>query len=132
MTYVPQISLAALSIVGYLGLHYLGNNDGLFPLLEDMGKSGVYPVNFTSSQPIKQLSAILLGFLYPAVDGTHPALSLACYFLFGQLIAAWALIMVEGNRAGNRMRFAYFTSACGVAFKMVGGAVIVPAWLMLH
>lgn len=133
MAYIPQtLLLAALSVTGWLGLHYLGNNDGLFPLLEEMGKSGVYPVNFTSNKPIKDLSVAMLGFFHPVVDGTHPALSLASYYMFGQLIGGWVLAMVEGNRAGNKMRFAYFTSAFGVAFQVVGGAVIVPAWLMLH
>lgn len=132
MSYLPHALLAALSIVGILGLHYLGNNDGLFPLLEDMGKAGVYPVNFTSIQSVKDLSTTLLGFFYPAVDGTHPALSLACYFLFGQLFTGWAVLMVEGSRAGNRMRATYFTSALGIAFQVIGGAVVIPAWLLMH
>ena len=132
MTYVPQILLAALSVVGYLGLHYLGNKDGLFPLLEDMSKAEVYPVNFTSLRSVKELGGILLGFFVPAADGSHPALSLASYYMFGQLYPCWALIMIEGNRAGNRMRAIYFTTALGVAFQLIGGAVMIPAWLMLH
>lgn len=132
MQYLPHTLLVTLSVTGYLGLHHLGHANGLFPLLEEHSKNGAYPVDLTPIESLKFLSGVLVGFFYPAVDGTQPGLSLASYVFAGQCIAMWTTLMIEGARHGNKMRLVYFTSAFGMAFQLGGGAVVIPAWFLLH
>jgi hypothetical protein len=127
--YFPHLTLASLSVLGYFGLHHLGHNDGLFPQLEQVSKT--YPIP-TSNESLKGLGGVLVGFFYPTISGEHPGLTLACYLFVGQALSLWTVIMLEGNRAGNRWRIISFTTLFGVAMQLVGGAVVIPLYFLVH
>lgn len=124
--------LAALAVTGYFGLHFLGRNNGFFPLMEATSKSGQYPLDLTSNKSLAETAAFFVAFFYPAVDGNSPDLSLACYVFAGQFVAGLTALIIEGYRAGNAGRMICFTTAFGMLYQVIGGGIMIPLYLLLH
>jgi hypothetical protein len=59
-------------------------------------------LRFTGFAPLDYWFTIMVLFFWEALDGSHPATSLAGIYFLGQLVAIWTLVWVEGSRAGNR------------------------------
>ena len=104
MTFRPHLFLLALGVFGYVALHHFGNANGFFDLINASVVNGVYAQQFVSVKPLNDVANFFLAFFWPIVDGNHPGLSLACYVFASQWVGGWALIMMEGYRAGNQGR----------------------------
>jgi hypothetical protein len=100
----PHLPLQAFGVFSYCALHHFGNTNGFFRLLEAAISNGVYAEWFTSSKSLNDTANFFLAFFWPAIDGKHPGLSLACFAFVGQWVAGWTLIAMEAYRAGNRGR----------------------------
>ncbi len=99
-----RLSFLVLGIFGYIALHHFGNANGFFDLVNASIANGLYAQTFVPNKCLNGVANFFLAFFWPAVDGKHPGLSLACYVFAGQWIAGWTLIIMEGYRAGNQGR----------------------------
>ena len=61
-------------------------------------------LSYTGVAGIDQQLVVLFKFFWPVVNGTEPGLSLFSVYFFGEISGAWALILLEGIRSGNRGR----------------------------
>ncbi|ROT41095.1 hypothetical protein SODALDRAFT_349169 [Sodiomyces alkalinus F11] len=59
-------------------------------------------LHFTGIAPIDNWYTIMVLFFWQAVDGSHPATSLAGVYFLGQLVAIWTLVYVEGAKVENK------------------------------
>ena len=104
MPLITQVSLLVLGVFGYISLLRFGDTNGFFRLLEAAIANGVYAHDSVPVTALNDGFNFFIAFFWPCVDGENPGLSLACYVFAGQWIAGWALITMEGYRAGNKGR----------------------------
>jgi hypothetical protein len=131
MNRLPQVLLVGIAIVAIGGLHVVGHYSGTFDFLGEQGEKGTYPVPFVP-QPIRSFVSSFVAFFYPAVDGSSPGYSLACYLFAGQWMSGWHLIMLEGYRLGNRGKFIAHTTLFGLVYQVLGLGFLLPLYLALH
>lgn len=110
----PKLLLIFLSLCGFWTLWVFPYQNGLLAVLGRQSEPGAVIPGPTSA-PMKQtytgIGAVdkqlttLVSFFYTAIDGNRADVSLSFLYLGGQVLAAWALIMVEGLRTGNQTKF---------------------------
>jgi len=105
------VVLPLLSIVGAYGTWVLGFRNGLFVDITSLLKqnNALFPGStapllrqYTGITPIDHQLQILVTFFSPVVDGKNPELMLFSILGAGQFGGAWALLMMESLRLGNR------------------------------
>jgi hypothetical protein len=104
MGYITYSVLGGLVAFGYAALHIFGASNGLFELIPAAIENGVYAHKFTGVKGIDDLFNFFVAFFWPCVDGNNPGISLLSIVFAGQMLAGWALIIMEGYRAGNAGR----------------------------
>lgn len=91
----------------------LGSENGTFDAITDglKAKSPVFPGTtdaivwkHSGVEVLDNQMRILVSFFAPVVDSINPELNLFSIFVLGQFGAAWALLMMESMRMGNKGR----------------------------
>lgn len=89
--------------------------NGFFPALMSLKEPGAtlpgFPpvpvhLNYTGIRFLDETIAPMIGFFWPAFDGTRADVSLLAFVLIGQFTAAWILIAVETWRVGQKQGWA--------------------------
>lgn len=108
-----RASLFLLSLLGLWGTWGIGGRTGFLGLIKDALNADVQrlpvvnqPVKqtYTAIGPVDALIRRLNIFLWPAVDGTWPGLSLVAWEFSGQFSGTWMIAGLEGLRQGNKGR----------------------------
>ena len=111
---IPKVLLILLSVAGFWTLWGFPYQNGLLEILTQETKPGalipgptVAPMKqtYTGIDVIDKELTTLVSFFYTAIDGNRADVSLSFFYLGGQVLASWVLIMIEGLRNGNRGRF---------------------------
>lgn len=106
-----SIALLLISLLGFLGTWGQGFQNGFLKgikerLTADHKRlpSVEVPLKlvYTFIPPVDALIRRLNVFLWPAIDGAWPGLSLVAWEFSGQFSATWMIAGVEGLREGNR------------------------------
>lgn len=106
-----KATLLLLSLTGFWTTWGVGKRTGFLALIADRLKANVkllpaaekpLKTTFTGIPPVDQLLRRLTVFLWPAIDGTWPGLSLVAFEFSGQFSGAWMVAGLEGLRVGNR------------------------------
>lgn len=106
-----KIALPLLSFAGFWGTWGIGFRTGFLKLIKErltadnkLLPSAEVPLKLTYTwiPPVDALIRRLNVFLWPAIDGRWPGLSLVAWEFSGQFSATWMIAGLEGLRYGNR------------------------------
>lgn len=106
-----SIALFLISLLGFWGTWGQGSRNGFLKLIKERLTSDAkrlpsveVPLKlvYTFIPPVDALIRRLNVFLWPAIDGAWPGLSLVAWEFSGQFSATWMIAGVEGLREGNR------------------------------
>ncbi|KAI9716734.1 MAG: hypothetical protein M1828_007540 [Chrysothrix sp. TS-e1954] len=133
-------ALLALTILGYLSTLNFASDNGTASKLLATSQASYLPASSISLSPPKTGIAILddtyfpaaISFSYSALSGELPQLSLLSLYFYGQGIAIWMLMLLEGFRVGNAWRLVSFVTVFGFAFENLGMGLTVPLFFLLH
>ncbi|TVY83266.1 Citreoviridin biosynthesis protein D [Lachnellula suecica] len=150
------VLLPLLSLLGLIGTWGLARTNGLLVSILELisGEEAKLPPTgdpllktYTHIKVVDYQLSILVTFFTPLLNLSHGELTLFGIHGFGQLGAAWTLIMMEGMRMGNRPRPEDSTQllsrlwsqlkrpnivVIGLLCQTVSFAVTVPLWLIWH
>lgn len=105
------IALFLISLLGFWGTWGQGFQNGFLAGIKERLTSDAkrlpsveVPLKlvYTFVPPVDALIRRLNVFLWPAIDGAWPGLSLVAWEFSGQFSATWLIAGVEGLREGNR------------------------------
>ncbi|KAL8711250.1 MAG: hypothetical protein Q9220_004395 [cf. Caloplaca sp. 1 TL-2023] len=136
-----RASLLGLSFLGLWGTWGIGGRTGFLGLIKDALDATVQrlpvvnePVkqHYTAIWPVDALIRRLNIFLWPAIDGSWPGLSLVAWEFSGQFSGTWMMAGLEGLRHGNRGKLISYTTIIGTLSQTITYGTIVPFFLFLH
>ncbi|KAI4152269.1 MAG: hypothetical protein LQ340_003016 [Diploschistes diacapsis] len=106
-----QFILINLSLFAVYAIWGLFGRNGAGELLNAFKENGNLPASnipiktvYTGIPQLDGLFVTLNTFFWQVIDGSAPTLSLQSFQFAGQVWGLWALIMLEGVRAGNKGR----------------------------
>ncbi|KAI4212382.1 MAG: hypothetical protein LQ351_004952 [Letrouitia transgressa] len=136
-----KIALPLLSFAGFWGTWGIGFRTGFLKLIKErltadnkLLPSAEVPLKLTYTwiPPVDALIRRLNVFLWPAIDGRWPGLSLVAWEFSGQFSATWMIAGLEGLRYGNRGKLVTFTTIVGLLSQTITYGTIVPLYLFFH
>ena len=101
------------TLVGAYTTWYLAENNDLFPRMRGVRDNGPHLLpgtdaplrkHYTGIRPIDHQLQVLMVLFWGGVSENHAAVSIQMGHFAGQCGAAWALIVLEGCRVGNKGR----------------------------
>ncbi|KAL8728133.1 MAG: hypothetical protein Q9181_005450 [Wetmoreana brouardii] len=139
---IARLLLLSLSGLGFYLTWYIFMNNGAAQMMNDIRDNGPHILPYTDGGPLRktytgiavvdyQLTILVL-FFYNIVDGSHPNACLQAYHFFGQAIAGYSLLILEGRRYGNKWKIISFIALWGLAFQLATFAVIIPIYFTVH
>ncbi|KAL9601484.1 MAG: hypothetical protein Q9179_002853 [Wetmoreana sp. 5 TL-2023] len=139
---ITRLLLLSLSGLAFYLTWYIFMNNGAAQKMQDIRDNGPDILPYTDGGPLRktytgiamvdyQLTILVL-FFYNIVDGSHPNACLQAYHFFGQAIAGYSLLVLEGLRYGNKWKIISFIALWGLAFQLATFAVIIPIYFTIH
>ncbi|KAK0126823.1 hypothetical protein ONS95_008402 [Cadophora gregata] len=138
---VVLVLLPLFSLAGFYGTMVLADANGTFKGIVSLidSKEPKFPdtnddllMRYTNVGWLDRQLTILVTFFAPVVDMNQGALSMFSIFGTGQFGAAWALMVMESMRAGNRWKVVSFIGTFGLFIQNISYTVTVPIWLFIH
>ncbi|KAL2074989.1 hypothetical protein VTL71DRAFT_8769 [Oculimacula yallundae] len=138
---VVLISLPLFSLLGAFTATVLADANGTFKNIFAIIQSEKPKFPGTDFDLFMQYTGIgwldrhicfLVMFFAPVVAKKGDALEMLTIFGAGQFGAAWALMLMEGLRKGNKGRVVSFVGTAGLILQNISYTVAVPIWLLIH
>lgn len=104
-------ALLGIGVFGYYGIIDLIQKNGWAAALDELLALPGAPLpdfldtpgrtSFTEFEGLDRALTLIVRFFHPCTTGNYPTLSLFSLLMCGQVVAAHAIILLEGMRAGN-------------------------------
>ncbi|KAF9558635.1 hypothetical protein CPC08DRAFT_551727 [Agrocybe pediades] len=142
LTIAAMIVLAASSIYFIIVLQFL---NGTMDILDSYaggspqylpptpaGNAVPLRLKYTSIVPLDLLINRLTPFFWPLITGAMPELTLFGIYMAGQVVASEVLVVVEGERSGNRGRAISYSTLWGLTWQNLPWGLIQPIYNTVH
>ncbi|KAF4612950.1 hypothetical protein D9613_010905 [Agrocybe pediades] len=137
LTIAAMIVLAVSSVYFILVLQFL---NGTMDILESYaghlpptpaGDAVPLRLKFTST-PLDGLVSRLTPFYWPLITGAMPELNLVGIYMGAQVVASEVLLLVDGERTGNRGRIFSYSTIWSLVWQNVPWGLVQPIYNAIH